>query len=299
MADTAAQQAAAKRERSDTKGKANKKDKFAHLNVEEGTLKHGLPYRALGTGDEPLVVLRWFTDNHTNPEGWERTVELKQLAPLAERYRVHAVNRAPGMADGTTMAQIAEQHAEALADRFGGPVHILGTSSGGSVAMQLAADHPQVFRRMVLAMAGHTMGDEARAAQLKYAQASEAGRRALHHTARISFKSAALARVAAPLMWLADPFVRPKDPSDMVAFVRAEAAFDVRDRLAEIRVPTLVIAGGQDRACPPEVCRRTVEGMPDAQLVVYEKAGHIGTFNNPRFPRDVLSFLDTGSPARD
>ncbi|QOV35722.1 alpha/beta hydrolase [Streptomyces ferrugineus] len=292
MADTAAKQAAAKKE------KKNKKDKFEHLNVEEGTLRHGLPYRALGTGDEPLVVLRWFTDNHTNPEGWERGVELKQLAPLAERYRVYAVNRAPGMARGTTMEQVAEQHAQALTEKFGGPVHILGTSSGGSVAMQLAADHPQVFKRMVLAMAGHTMGDEARQAQLKYAEASEAGRRALHHTARISFKSAALAKVVAPLMWLVDPFVRPKDPSDMVAFVRAEAAFDVRDRLAEIRVPTLVIAGGADRACPPEVCRRTVEGMPDAELVVYDKAGHIGTFNNPRFPKDVLAFLDTGSPVR-
>lgn len=288
MADTAEKQAGAK-----------KKDKFEHLNVEEGTLEHGLPYRALGTGDEPLVVLRWFTDNHTNPEGWERNVELKQLAPLAERYRVYAVNRAPGMARDTTMEQIAEQHAEALTEKFGGPVHVLGASSGGSVAMQLAADHPHVLKRMVLAMAGHTMGEEARVAQVRYAEASEAGRRALHHTAPISFKSGALAKVLAPLMWAADPFVRPKEPSDMVAFVRAEAAFDVRDRLADIRVPTLVIAGGQDPACPPEVCRRTVEGMPDAKLVVYEKAGHIGAFNNPRFPKDVLAFLDADSPARD
>lgn len=272
---------------------AKTKDKFAHLNVEEGALRGGLPYRALGTGTEPLVVLRWFTDNHTNPEGWERTVELKQLAPFGERYRVYAVNRAPGMAPGTTMAQIADQHAEALTERFGGPVHILGPSSGGSVAMQLAADHPQVIRRMVVAMAGYTMGFRARDAQLAYASASEAGRRALHHTAPISFKNATVAKLMSPLMWVADPFVRPKEPSDMVAFVRAEAAFDVRDRLAQIHVPTLVVGGGQDPACPPQVCRDTAEAMPDAKLVIYPKTGHIGTFNNPQFARDVLAFLGT------
>lgn len=270
-----------------------KKDKFDHLNVEEGTLRGGLPYRALGTGDEPLVVLRWFTDNHTNPQGWERNVELKQLAPFAEKYRVYAVNRSPGMVRGTTMAQIAHQHADALTAEFGRPVHILGPSSGGSVAMQLAADHPHVIRRMVVAMAGYTMGEQARRAQLAYAQASEAGSRALHHTAAISFKNQTLARAMAPLMWLADPFVRPKDPSDMVAFVHAEAAFDVRDRLPEIHVPTLVVAGGQDPACPPSVCRDTVEAMPNAQLVLYPKAGHIGTFNNPQFAQDVLAFLGT------
>lgn len=265
--------------------------RFDHLNVEEGTLLHGLPYRALGIGSEPLVVLRWFTDAHTNPQGWARGVELRQLAPFAGRYRVYAVNRAPGMAPGTTMGQIAEQHAEALTEKFGGPVHVLGPSSGGSVAMQLAADHPQVIRRMVVAMAGYTMGEAARAAQLRYAQAAEDGRRALHHTAGVLVRSRALAAVMTPLMWLADPFVRPKDPCDMVAFVRAEADFDVADRLAQIRVPTLVVAGGRDVACPPEVCRRTAEGMPDADLLVYRKAGHIGTFSNDRFPRDVLAFL--------
>lgn len=269
-----------------------KKDKFDHLDVEEGTLAGGLPYRALGTGDEPLVLLRWFTDNHTNPEGWERTVELKQLAPFGDRYRVYAVNRAPGMARGTTMAQIAEQHAEALADAFDGPVNVLGASSGGSVALQMAADHPQVIKSMVLAMAGYTMGERARAAQVAYATASEQGRRALHHTAPISFKSPSLARAMSPLMWLADPFVKPKDPSDMIAFVHAEAEFDVRDRLGDIQVPTLIVAGGKDPACPADLCRETADRMPNAQVLVYENEGHIGAFNNAHFAKDVLAFLD-------
>ncbi|WP_433547513.1 alpha/beta fold hydrolase [Streptomyces sp. CA-294286] len=268
-----------------------KKDKYAHLRVEEGVLKHGLPYRALGTGEEPLVVLRWFTDHHTNPEGWEKSVELSQLAPFGEHFRVYAVNRAPGMAPGTTMADIAAQHAEALTEKFGGPVHVVGPSSGGSLALQLAADHPQVVKKLALSMAGYTMGEAARKAQVAYAEAAVAGKRAFHHTAGISFKNPATAAVLKPLMWLVDPFVRPKEAADMAAFVAAEAGFDVRDRLPGIQVPTLVVSGGKDPACPPEICRVTADEMPDARLITYPEAGHTGTFTDKRFAPDVLEFF--------
>ncbi|CAJ1511151.1 hypothetical protein [[Mycobacterium] burgundiense] len=93
----------------------------AELDIAEGALAHGLPYLALGSG-RPLVFLRWFTADHKNPSGPLRTSEIKTLAPLAHHFRVYAVNRAPGMSERTTMADIATQHAEALRAEFGGPV---------------------------------------------------------------------------------------------------------------------------------------------------------------------------------
>ena len=51
------------------------------------------------------------------------------------------------------------------------------------------------------------------------------------------------ARLLAPLMWLLDPLLRPRDTADMVAFAHAEDAFDLGARLGEITAPTLVVAG--------------------------------------------------------
>ncbi|WP_425301914.1 alpha/beta fold hydrolase [Nocardia farcinica] len=204
----------------------------ADLDIVEGTLPLGLPYRALGSGP-PLVFLRWFTPDHANPAGLMARAEIAALAPLAAHRRVYAVNRAPDMPSGTTMAEIADDHAAALRTEFSAPVDVLGISSGGSVALQLAADHPDVVRRLVVAASASRLEERARVAQLRYAEAAAAGKRALHHME--PEPRTVRARINAAVMWLLDPLARPRNPADTLAFVRAEDAFDVTDRLAADR----------------------------------------------------------------
>ncbi|MET7771478.1 alpha/beta hydrolase [Nocardia sp. NPDC005366] len=259
--------------------------------VTEGALAHGLPYVAFGAG-RPLVFLRWFSPDHANPAGWIRNSEIKTLARLARRFRVYAVSRAPGMAMGTTMADIADQHADALRSEFGGPVDVLGISSGGSVGLQLAVDHPESVRRLVIAAAGYRLEEQARVDQLGYAEAAAAGRRALHHMAPHS--SRVRDRLLTAAMWLADPFLRPVDPADTLAFVRAEDAFDLSARLGEIQAPTLVIGGERDEFYSTANFRRTADGIPRSHLIIYPNAGHIAAITHRRFARDVADFLEAG-----
>ncbi|MGI5163359.1 alpha/beta fold hydrolase [Spirillospora sp. CA-253888] len=260
------------------------------MDVQEGALKHGLPYLAVGEG-RPLVFLRGLHPVHANAEGFQRKMELKGVAGLARHYRVHLVGRGPGLAEGATMADIATQHAEALADRFTGPVDVLGVSSGGSVALQLAADHPEVVRRLVVAASGCTLGPDAKRAQLAWADAYEKGRRGLHHSAAIASTSPVVRALMRPLMWAMDPLMRPADPTDMIRFIRAEDGFDVGDRLAGINIPTLVIGGDRDAAYPVEIFRRTATGIPGGALIVYPRTGHVGSFTHKSFASDVQGFL--------
>ena len=259
------------------------------LPVREGSLRHGLPYFSFGSGP-PLLVLRGFATVHANPTGPQRAFEVRLLTPLSRHVTVYAVGRAPGLPAGTTMAEIADQHADAFRDRFGGQVDVLGISSGGSVALQLAADHPDVVRRLVLVGAGHRLGPDARQAQRRYVEAA-AGHRGAHHLASQKVASPIGARLLAPLMWLLDPLTRPEDPSDMVAFARAEDAFDIGPRLGEIAAPTLVIAGDRDPGYTPEIVRETAEGVRNGRLTVYPHTGHGGTLTRQRFASDVIDFL--------
>jgi hypothetical protein len=48
----------------------------------------------------------------------------------------------------------------------------------------------------------------------------------------------------------------------------------VVDRLGEIRVPTLVIAGRQDFVFPPDCQEELAAGIPGAQLRLVDRAGH-------------------------
>ena len=71
-------------------------------------------------------------------------------APLANHLTVYLFNRKVGLAPGSTMADIAGDYARAIENDIGRPVVLHGTSTGGSVALQLAIDHPQRVQRLVL-----------------------------------------------------------------------------------------------------------------------------------------------------
>ena len=48
----------------------------------------------------------------------------------------------------------------------------------------------------------------------------------------------------------------------------------VMDRLGEIEVPTLVLAGREDFVFPPEHQEKIAAGIPNARLVIIDRAGH-------------------------
>jgi pimeloyl-ACP methyl ester carboxylesterase len=146
-------------------------------------------------------------------------------------------------------------------------------------------------RRLVVAASGYRLGEAARAAQLRYVTASSEGRRDAQHLAPFKMSSTLGRWVTAPLMWLVDPLLRPADPSDMVAFARAEDAFDLRARLRDISAPTLVIAGKRDPIYPADIVAATAAGVQCGRLVSYPRTGHGGTLTHPRFAADVASFL--------
>ncbi len=262
------------------------------LEVTVGTLAGGLPYFRFGSGPR-LIVLRGFTTTHDNPTGLQRRFEVRMLTPLARRFEVWALNRAPGLAAGSTMADIATQHADAFRAEFGEPVDLLGMSSGGSIALQIAADHPEVVRRLVLVGAAYRIGENAAAAQMRYIDAVAEGKRGAQHLAAMKVSSPIGAKILAPIMWLLDPLARPKDPSDMVAFARAEDAFDLTGRLGDITAPTLVIGGERDNVYGQELLRATADGVSDGRIVIYPGASHASTMTDKRLAGDVTDFLQT------
>ncbi|MFC1802748.1 alpha/beta fold hydrolase [Thermoproteota archaeon] len=68
---------------------------------------------------------------------------------------------------------------------------------------------------------------------------------------------------------------------------------DLRSRLSEIRVPSLVITGEKDVICPMESSEYMAEHIPDARFVVISDVGHCLPVEKPNeFNSKVLSFLE-------
>lgn len=95
----------------------------------------------------------------------------------------------------------------------------------------------------------------------------------------------------AAAMWLTGTWSAPHDPSDMVATIRAEDAFDARGGLHRIAAPTLVVAGARDGFYGPDLFRWTARGIRDARLVLFSARTHAGVVSHRPAQQEILRFL--------
>jgi 3-oxoadipate enol-lactonase/4-carboxymuconolactone decarboxylase len=78
------------------------------------------------------------------------------------------------------------------------------------------------------------------------------------------------------------------DPEGYVACSEAIRDMDLRDQLARITAPTLVIAGGEDPATPPDRSLEIVSRVPGARLEVVAGAAHLACLHEPELVADAI-----------
>lgn len=255
----------------------------------------GLPFVRRGSG-RPTVLLPGVGPGRHHATTWDRALLRLETAPLVREVELWTLGRRRGLPVGTTMGDLADDVARAVAEIGDGPIDVIGTSTGGSTALQLAVDHPGLVRRLVLVSSAHRLGDGGREAQrrtVEHLRAGDAGGAAaamLGQTTTVAPASDALRRLGR----LAHDFVVGDRYDDLVTTLEAEDSFDVGDRLAEITVPTLVVAGGADGFYPLDLVARTVAGLPDATLAVHRRSGHLGLASRG-VAREVLAHLSRAS----
>lgn len=255
--------------------------------LERGLTTRGLPFAAFGSGP-PLVVLPGLTARNTTPG----TFEVRSLpGGLGEHHRVHILQRRPGLEPGTTMADLADDVAVTVRDDLGGgPVPVLGASTGGSIALQLAVDHPDLVSRLVLVCAAARLGDDGRRRQRRLAELTRAGRpRAAWGQLGTPLAGSAVGRVAASAMCWLGGGPTGDDAADLLATIEAEDAFDLTGRLREVRAPALVVGGGRD-GFYGDLIARTADGL-GALLVLAPRASHMTAAGHRTIRHAVLTFL--------
>ena len=102
-------------------------------------------YELSGTGETPLVLVHGSWDSH---QVWDSVVPR-----LAREFRVLAYDRR-GHSQSTrtdrpySIREEAADLAALIEERGMAPAHVAGSSSGGSVALRLAASRPDLFRSL-------------------------------------------------------------------------------------------------------------------------------------------------------
>lgn len=232
-----------------------------------------LHHRIDGPKDAPVLVLG--PSLGTTLDLWE-----PQLPAFTGAWRVLRYDL-PGHGGSAPFHGGVEDIADAVAallDRVGaGRVAYAGVSMGGAVGTTLALRHADRIGRLALCCTSARFGDPAgwheRAARVR-----AGGLEPLFETFLGRWFAPGY---AGPGVEATRAMLAAVDPEGYAACCEALAAFDVRDRLGQVRVPTLVLAGEEDVATPPEHAEELARGIPDAALVLVPGAAHLANLERP------------------
>lgn len=261
-------------------------------------------YRRFGDGDDVLLTL------HGGPG-----MPHDYLAPLSRHgsndltvylYDQFGVGRsdepAPGDFDRYTVDHYRDE-VEAIRRKLDvDEILLYGQSWGGMLALEYVLEYPENVRSLVLA---NTLANSATAYESMRGVLDELSDEALEtiedHEARREYDhpeyESALDRAYREHVCRCDEYPGPVartfeninmdvyglmwGPNEYVLLNQARLKdWDVRDRLSEIDVPTLVVTGEYDEISP-EIAQDIADRIPGAEVVEFEESSHMPFWERP------------------
>jgi proline iminopeptidase len=241
--------------------------------------------------------------------------------PLADDFALVLYDhRCGGRSEWAAVSSMTWQNltadAEALRETLGFEKWaVLGNSFGGMVALEYALRYPQSLSHLLLL---GTCGDAWWAqqngpqilARRGYSPATvKTAQRFLNGQIAPKEMTPAMLKLLGAFHHRLSPVqlargiamgMRIKSRPEASIFVHSQLyrGWTVMDRLGEIKVPTLVMAGRDDFLFPPEHQAALAAGIANARLEIIERAGHTTTEASAEIIQAVRDFVAATNPSR-
>ena len=233
----------------------------------------------------PLVFLHGVGGGH---HAWEHQVPY--FGGLG--YPSHAWDQ-PGYGQSATVEPYDLEHIAAslarLIESLGKePVVLIGHSMGGMIAQETYSRYPQLVKALALCFTSPAFagGDSEFTKQFIAARIGplDQGKTMAEIAAQLIPTMGSNSKLAVQIMSGVPPDTYRKA-------VRLLTTFDRRKELAAIKVPTLLVAGSDDKTAPPAVMEKMAGRIPGAEYVLLEHCGHLGPMDQPDAFNDALLYF--------
>jgi pimeloyl-ACP methyl ester carboxylesterase len=249
-----------------------------------------LAYVERGKGPETVVLSHSYLVDHRHFDS--------QIRALSNRYRVIAFDhREHGQSARTkrrySLDDLVTDAAALIEGTKAAPCHFVGLSTGGFIGLRLALRSPHLLRSLTLM--DTSAESEPMVKRFKY----EAMFLSLRAFGFGPLMGSAMSLMFGPT-FLSDATrqhevdlwrerMRSNDRHSLIRFGRAIfQRQDLTPMLDQVKIPTLVIVGADDRPQPPARARHIAAGIPGAELAIIPDAGHLSTIEAPQAVNEVL-----------
>ena len=254
----------------------------------------GVPLLVLGGVETGLRPLAGSENAHVRR--WGRRTARRPVAVMGRPLPDDPADAARMLHPRATAEAVA-RGLKALRD-VSPPVAVEAESGGGRISLWLTVDHPELVARLVLSsVASETLPSSPMTDRMAgWLDLAERGQWA-DFFAQLAFQlrpAGSVQAEAAPVTGGFQP--HPSTPERFIGELRAtmDPTSFVTDRLGEIAVPTLVLAGGQDQVVPLASTRLVAERIPGARLEVDAESGHTVRASFRGYDELVEAFLAEG-----
>ncbi len=242
-----------------------------------------IAYASVGDGPSIVKAANWLSHLELD---WNAPIWSPLYRALARDHRIIRYDeRGNGLSDWdvddisfTAFVTDLETVVDATGlERFA----LLGISQGAAVSIEYAVRHPERVSHLIL-FGGYAAGwrIDASDTTIREREAvmtlTETGWGQDNPAYRQIFSSTFMpSATAEELSWFNEFQRQTTSPENAVRFLSAFGDIDVRDRLGQIRVPTLVIHSLGDRRIPAATGRNIAASIPNAEFLGLESDGHL------------------------
>jgi len=267
--------------------------------LEYGDFFGNISFVRWGTGNKKMIIFPGGPGN-TLPSSFMIKNLYRGFEPFMEEYSIYLISRKKGQPNGYSTRDMSNDYAEIIRHDFNGHVDIIiGTSFGGLIAQHFAADHPELFDHIVIAISAHRMSDIGQQIDYKYAELLSQGKTrkaaALIVDALSRAGNTGIIRYFNKIIfWLMGGAflgqMHEAYKNDVMIEAQAQLDHDAKDSLARIHIPVLIICGTADVYFPKDYIEEMASLIAGSSLKLYEGRGHMGALEDEAFARDIFEF---------
>ena len=257
------------------------------------TARMDMDYVIFGEGRKSLVILPGIS---VKPITLSAAVLRDGFQRFTEEYTVYIFDRRTGLADGCTVESMTDDTADAMTALGISGAYVFGASQGGMMALCIAADHPKLVGKAVIASS--SPANNARSEAVFSSWAAAVRKKDAEKLDRLFLKDVYSPATAALLAGL------PKTDEDRAGeeelrrfgiLLDACRDFDVTGRLHKIRCPLLAVGSEKDAVFGAEGTRLIAE-KTGGECFLYEGFSHAVYDEAPDFRDRMKKFFGKETP---